>query len=326
MQRKVVKMKKEAMANDYKILCAEANEMVKQKNGAATSNGWTKIDGKYDKSSNFKGVLYEKNGEYAICFVGTDKWSYKDHAANLKMAITGDSRQIRTAKRFAENMIQEHSLNKENTVSIGHSEGGTEATAAGINNNFQTVTFNAYGIGKTQLEANKNYDDLVTNYRDPHDPVSKLRANVGKTYITPSPQNQFMSKTPFGSIQAHGIKHMGDCNNAVPVNYYKKTHPMFIDKISEKNISPKDIGQMESDLFKAYEKEIDNRMANGAISKETSMQSEFSKYLDIQNANKNANTKNSEKISHITMKSQSPKTSSSGKWVTINGNHVFVKN
>ena len=50
------------MANEYKILCSEANKMVKMKDGATTSNGWTKIDGEYDRDSNFKAVLYEKDG------------------------------------------------------------------------------------------------------------------------------------------------------------------------------------------------------------------------------------------------------------------------
>lgn len=254
-------MKRRTMANDYKILCSEANKMLKMKNGSITSNGWTKIDGEYDKRTNFKGVLYEKDGEYALCFVGTDKWNYKDHAANLQMAATGDSKQIRQAKNFTEKMRREHDLNTDNTASIGHSEGGNEATVVGIQNGLKTVTFNAYGVGKKYINPNKNYNDLVTNYRDAHDPVSKLRENVGETYITPSTQNQFMSKTPFGSIQSHGIDNMGDCDNAVPVNYYKQNHPVFIDKISNVNITREDIGVMDSDLFKVYEKEIDNRMA-----------------------------------------------------------------
>ena len=59
-------MNKHAMANEYKILCSEANKMVKMKDGATTSNGWTKIDGEYDRDSNFKAVLYEKDGQYAL--------------------------------------------------------------------------------------------------------------------------------------------------------------------------------------------------------------------------------------------------------------------
>lgn len=129
-------------------------------------------------------------------------------------------------------------------------------------------------------------DGQIINYRDAHDPVSKLRANIGETYITPSTQNQFMSKTPFGSIQAHGINRMGDCDNAVPVNYYKKTHPTFIDKISEKTITRKDIAEMPSEVFAVFESEIDKRLAKNKIKLE--------------------NSKNL-------------------KWVTIDGNHVPMK-
>ena len=78
-------MKRRIQANEYKILCSEANKMVKMENGTVTSNGWIKVDGEHDKGTNFKGVLYKKDGEYALCFVGTDKWNYKDHVANIQM-------------------------------------------------------------------------------------------------------------------------------------------------------------------------------------------------------------------------------------------------
>lgn len=279
-------MKRRIHANKYKILCSEANKMVKMGNGTVTSNGWIKVDGEHDKGTNFKGVLYEKDGEYALCFVGTDKWNYKDHVANIQMATTGDSKQIREAKKFVKKMQLNYRLNSENTTSIGHSEGGTEATEVGIENGFKTITFNTYGVSKKHVDMSKVSDGQIINYRDAHDPVSKLRANIGETYITPSTQNQFMSKTPFGSIQAHGINYMGDCDNAVPVNYYKKTHPAFIDKISEKSISRKEIGEMNSDLFRVYEKEIDKRLATNNIKSENS---------------------------------------GNLKWVTINGNHVPMK-
>lgn len=279
-------MKRRIQANEYKILCSEANKMVKMGNGTVTSNGWIKVDGEHDKGTNFKGVLYEKDGEYALCFVGTDKWNYKDHVANIQMATTGDSKQIREAKKFVKKMQLDYRLNSENTTSIGHSEGGTEATEVGIANGLKTVTFNAYGVSKKHVDASKISDGQITNYRDPHDPVSKLRANVGETYITPSTQSQFMSKTPFGSVQSHGISNMGDCNNAVPVNYYKKTHPTFIDKISEKTITRKDIAEMPSEVFAVFESEIDKRLAKNKIKLE--------------------NSKNL-------------------KWVTINGNHVPMK-
>lgn len=294
-------MNKHAMANEYKILCSEANSMVKMKNGTVTSNGWTKVDGEYDRRSNFKGVLYEKDGQYALCFVGTDRFSAKDWGANAKMALTGDSKQIRQAQSFTKEMKDTYGLNSGNTESIGHSEGGTEATVVGIQYGLQTTTFNAYGVGKKYIEPGKNYNN-INNYRDPHDPVSKLRENVGTTYITPNLQNEFMAKSPFGFIPAHKIDNMGDCMQSVPVDEYKKSHPFFINKISDANISRQDIANMDPDLFKVYEKEIDNRMANNSI-------------YDFRH----------EKVLNKNSSGKSPSNSAEGKWVTINGNHVLIK-
>lgn len=296
-------MNKHAMANEYKILCSEANKLSKPLNkGKTSSNGWKVVDNKYDRPSNFKAVLYEKDGQYAICFVGTDRFSAKDWGANAKMALTGNSKQIELAQDFAEKMRDKHGLNSENTQSIGHSEGGTEATVVGIQYGLQTTTFNAYGVGKKYSGTGKNYDNLITNYRDPHDPISKLKENVGTTYITPNLQNEFMSKTPFGSVHAHRIDDMGDCKQAVPVDDYKKSHPFFINKISDTDISRQDIANMDSDLFKVYEKEIDNRMANNRI-------------FDFRQ----------EKVLNKNSSDRGNGNSSEGKWVTINGNHVLIK-
>ena len=306
-------MNKHAMANEYKILCSEANKMVKMKDGATTSNGWTKIDGEYDRDSNFKAVLYEKDGQYALCFVGTDRFSAKDWGANAKMAFTGESKQIELAQKFTKSMFDKHNqLNSENTKSIGHSEGGTEATVVGIQYGLKTTTFNAYGVGGDYVDKNKNYDNLVTNYRDPHDPISKLRANVGTTYITPNTQSWFMSTTPFGSVQAHGIDDMGDCMQSVPVEEYKKSHPLFINKISDADITREDIAQMDPDLFAVYEREIDSRLASNKIGNSRSpySQNPFEK---------------SEKSVSKSASSKSSGSSSEGKWVTINGNHVLIK-
>lgn len=343
-------MNKHAMANEYKILCSEANSMVKMKNGTVTSNGWTKVDGEYDRRSNFKGVLYEKDGQYALCFVGTDRFSAKDWGANAKMALTGDSKQIKLAQKFAENMRDKHGLNSGNTESIGHSEGGTEATVVGIQYGLQTTTFNAYGVGKKYIEPGKNYNN-INNYRDPHDPVSKLRENVGTTYITPNLQNEFMAKSPFGFIPAHAIDNMGDCMQSVPVDEYKKSHPFFINKISDANISRQDIANMDPDLFKVYEKEIDNRMASNSIydfRQENSpnpfgwfgrdvideqggfignnQYPQYNKYFSNPNSTgNNSKRQTSEKSSNKSSSGKSSGSSSEGKWVTINGNHVFIK-
>ncbi len=266
-------------ANEYKFLCAQSNAMVKRRNGIDVGEGWVKVDSSPKSRSNFKAVLYQKGDNYAICFVGTDKFSAKDHGANLKMGITGNSKQIEDARKFAEKMMTEYNLTPQNTVSIGHSEGGTEATHVGLENGLRTVTFNAYGVHKSKLPKDADVN-LVTNYRDAHDPVSKMHANVGTTYITPSTQNGFMAKTPFGSIQSHGINNMGDCDNAVPLQEYKKQNPLFLDKISDAEITRENIVQMDRDVFSVYEPEIDNRMHNNEIKTSAQLVSSGSVYVE----------------------------------------------
>lgn len=260
--------KREAMhaqANVYKDLCNQANEMIKQPNNVDAGNGWVKVDSSpLNTKSNFKGVVYQKGDQYAIAFVGTDKFSLKDHGANLKMGLTGDSRQIQDAKKFAEDMKEKYGLTAENTVSIGHSEGGTEATHVGIDNGFKTFTYNAFGVHKSKLPEGANYS-LITNYRDAHDPVSKMHKNIGTTYITPSTQNWVMRTTPFGSIQSHSLSKMGDCTASQPLETYKRKNKMFLDHITDAEITREDIGEMEPKMFSLFEPEINRRMEKGQI-------------------------------------------------------------
>lgn len=266
-------------ANEYKSLCAQANDMMKRRKDTDAGDGWKKVDSSPKSKSNFKAVVYQKGDNFALCFVGTDKFSAKDHGANLKMGITGNSKQIQDAKEFTKKMTEKFGLTPQNTVSIGHSEGGTEATCVGLENGLKTVTFNAYGVHKSKLPKNADLN-LVTNYRDAHDPVSKMHANVGTTYITPSTQNGFMAKTPFGSIQSHGINNMGDCDNAMPIEDYKKENPWFLDKISDAQVTRENIAEMDRDLFSVYEPEIDMRMKNNEIYASTELTSNGTVYVE----------------------------------------------
>lgn len=158
---------------------------------------------------------------------------------------------------------------------IGHSEGGSEALYVGLSRNLPTVTFNAYGLNP-KLEENLNNDradKLVVNYRDPNDPVSKSRPPKGKSYIVENPQRSFYDKiNPFGILSAHKISNFGDCNNAIPVDIYKKEHKSFIDNISEVEITDKDIANMPLDLYNIYDEEISLRLSKGQILKEPQAQ------------------------------------------------------
>lgn len=288
-------MNRHYMSNEYKVLCDETNNYSKRVNNRGeSSNGWIIVDSRHDTKSNFKGVLYYKNGQYAMCFAGTDSKSRKDVIADLKIWLTGNDKQITKAQEFAKDMMRKYpEINSNNTVSIGHSEGGTEATVVGVNNGLKTYTYNALKVGDKYVDKKKDYGDWVTNYRDPGDPVSKLGANVGDTYIVPSSKEYVTKPSKFGIVQAHRVENMGDCTKCVTPDEYKSKEPNFINSISNVNITQEDIGKMPSEIYRIYEKEIDNRVAQGKI--------------------KSANQYNS------------PASSTDGKWVTINGNHVLIK-
>jgi len=235
--------------------------------GEDAGNGWVKVDHKYHKTSNCKVVLYKKGDKYAVCFVGTDKkvWP-KDWGANIKMAITGSSRQIKEAKKFVEDLKKTYSLTSENTVSIGHSEGGTEATHIGLDFGFKTFTFNAFGISKKYLNPNVDYSDKVINFRDPNDPVSKIKENIGTTYIVPT---QAKALTPFGTLKAHGIENFGDCTQSVLLQEYKRNHRGFIDHLTDAAITGENVDTMAKEgLFDLYEPVLMKSLEKGRIYRE----------------------------------------------------------
>ena len=262
-------------ADEYKELCAQANAMCKDSipEGTDAGNGWVKVEHKYDKRSNCKVVLYKKGEQYAVCFVGTDnKVWYKDWPANFKMAATGTSRQIEMAKKFTLQLMQDNNLSSENTVSIGHSEGGTEATHIGIEYGFKTFTYNAFGISKKYLNPDIDYSDWVFNFRDRNDPVSKLKGNVGSTFILQETQSDAL--TPFGAKSAHGIDNMPSCANAIPIENYKKEHPWFLDRLTDAAITGENVDLMAKEgLFDLYEPVLMEKLSKGELYRERDIRS-----------------------------------------------------
>lgn len=263
------------MADEYKLLCAEAHGMCKDSvpEGADAGNGWVKVDHRYDEKSNCKVVLYKKGSQYAVCFVGTDnKEKRKDYGANLKMFFTGTSKQIEKAKEFTKDLIDEYGLSYKDTVSIGHSEGGTEATHVGLHFGFQTYTYNAFGISKKYLNPEVDYSDWIINFRDRNDPVSKIRGNIGSTYILRETQAEAL--TIFGTQKAHGIWNMPSCMNAIPIEEYKENHLFFLDCLSDAAITGENIDVIASEgLFDLYEPVLMESLSKGEIYREQDIRS-----------------------------------------------------
>lgn len=216
-------------ANEYKNLCIFAEDAMNFKNETKIFGAWIKKESFHEQKTNFKGILYFNGQEYVICYIGTDDKSIKDHIENIVMGIFGKNMQMRIANYFYKKCKEKFKFYNDSLTLIGHSEGGTEATYVGIINKIKTFTFNPFGISKKLLEKDKDYSDLVFNYRDESDFVSKLKENIGTTYIVPSTVNQCILKRIFGSLKSHKILNFGDCEKAVLLEEYKATHPLFID-------------------------------------------------------------------------------------------------
>lgn len=216
-------------ANEYKNLCIFAEDVMKFENNSKVFGDWKKLESFHETKTNFKGILYSDGQEYVICYLGTDSKSIKDHIENLVMGIFGKNIQMRLADYFYKRCKEKFGFYNDSLTIIGHSEGGTEATYTGIKNNIKTVTFNTFGISRKQCENERDYTNLITNYRDESDLVSKLKENIGQTFVVPSIVKQCFVKRIFGSLKSHKIANFGDCENAVLLEDFKKLNPCFID-------------------------------------------------------------------------------------------------
>lgn len=228
MENEIEIQKNHKKANTYKNLCIFAEDAIKFKNETKIFGKWLKKESFHDLKTNFKGVLYSNDSEYVICYIGTDEKSIKDHVENLIMGIFGKNMQMRIADYFYKKCKEKFGFYNDQLTLIGHSEGGTEATYVGVINKIKTVTFNPFGLSSKLYEKNSDYSKLITNYRDESDLVSKLKGNIGRTFIVPSIVRQCLIKRILGSIKSHKISNFGDCEKAIPIEEYINLHPFFI--------------------------------------------------------------------------------------------------
>ena len=215
-------------ANIIKNLCLKLEEALNKNDGEEIFKGWKKLDGFRETRTNFKGILYSNGAEYVICYAGTDSKSIKDHIENIVMGIFGKTLQMRIANYYYKKCKEKFGFYNDNLTLAGHSEGGTEASYAGIKNRVKVVTFNPYGLSRKLYDTRADYSNLITNYRDASDLVSKLKENPGRTYIVPTTVKQCFIKRLFGSIKSHRLENLGDCQDSVPLEEYRENHPCFI--------------------------------------------------------------------------------------------------
>lgn len=215
-------------ANIIKELCLKSSEALSTPNGTEIIDGWEKLDGFHECKTNFKGVLYFDGSEYVLCYIGTDSKSVKDHIENIVMGIFGKTLQMRIANYYYTKCKEKFGIYNDKLTLAGHSEGGTEATYTGIKNRVKVITYNTYGLSRRLYDVKKDYSNLVINYRDASDFVSKLKENPGRTYIVPSVLKQCFINRIFGSIKSHRLSNFGNCEEAILLEDYQKEHPCFI--------------------------------------------------------------------------------------------------
>ncbi len=146
-------------ANDYRDLCNLAGDVLK-KRPVKLPKGYEVLDTKRDKF-NFKSVVFKNNDEIVICYLGTEKFSLKDHSTNAKMILSGEpTKQMKEALKLCNKIMDDYPSSKLRV--IGHSEGGSEALYVGLSK-MPTVTFNAYGLNPKPVKEinNPNADKLV---------------------------------------------------------------------------------------------------------------------------------------------------------------------
>ena len=255
---------KKEKAENFKNMYIEINENInnEDKLKEINKNGWRYLEQAPVNKSHYKAVtmINDETGELAVFNMGTNKWNPKDIGADAKMVFNKTPEQFKKAKEYHDNLTKDEKYKqyKEYKInSIGHSEGGSESQYVGLYNpNIDVYTYNAYGIGKNKEAKNPAHDlSNIYNVRNSNDPVSKHGENIGYTDVIPSDKK----KKPlfFGYFDEHKLKNMGDINNAVPIEEYKKQNPDFVSSINDILFTSEDVGKMDTDTFQFYEPYID---------------------------------------------------------------------
>lgn len=140
----------------------EARELAKAayKGNSSEVNGWNRILTLNDNSSGFRGILYEKSGEYVFATSGTD--DLKDWRNNLRQGLGLQSDQydqsIYWAKKISE-QLQDCEL-----TFVGHSLGGGLASANSRATGRPAITFNPAALHKKYNQGKKSdIDNYVSD-------------------------------------------------------------------------------------------------------------------------------------------------------------------
>jgi len=173
-------------------------------------------------------ALYQSaTGEYVIAVRGTEPTAYGDWDTNIRMFTSTLADMLPSAfiqaLQFIEPLMETYGLNSSNTSIVGHSMGGSIAQYLGSVKGFETLTYNAYGVGNMDMVPDASHEN-ITNYITMHDFVSPLPGSqmVGTTYML---QDENLT-----SVLGHGISNFTSENSWVR-GYSPVDDPRSIDVI-----------------------------------------------------------------------------------------------
>lgn len=131
-------------------------------------------------------AVYQNGKDNVIAVRGTEPFSLDgDITTNVNMFVSTLADMLPSAFIQALQFIESlNGLNSSNTSIVGHSMGGSIAQYLGSATGFQTLTYNAYGIGNMGMVPASSGAN-ITNYITMHDFVSPLPGSkmTGQTYM-----------------------------------------------------------------------------------------------------------------------------------------------
>lgn len=255
-------------ANDYLKLCNIARRAVEGDIKYYQTDPFTTyevVKTSFDRWTNFKAVIFRKNDEYIVAFLGTDIKNIFDIATNGAMAFGVKPKQFEKAEEFVADMISKFNIHLDKLTAIGNSEGGSEAIH--IKGTFgvkEVYTYNPY-IPNLDIYDYQNLQSNIYNFRTSGDVVSKAGESVGEDFIVPLKAGV---EARFGSLSIptwHRIENMGDCTEAEPVFFYELRHPEFKNKIRKGVLKSYEIEDIPQDMYILFDADINDRLKNHAV-------------------------------------------------------------
>jgi len=246
-----------------------------------------------------------ENGEIVISFSGTDifpksknktsKEKIKDAVStimdlysDINMAMNLLPLQLKSAKKLYKEIEQKYP-NSAITLT-GESLGGTLAALCGAETGKRTYTFRAFGIADAIPDKkNKKYENII-NIGDAQDYIFMLNIDkhIGKTFVIPDENNDIYKPNIFTGM-----------------NFHKDGVMCLADAIEYKKEQGKTIKEKFMDYSQIYLEKTKEYLNNARYELNNTIKNTISKIKE--NSNK--------KYENFT----------NGHWVTIDHNHVFIK-